>query len=590
MNKLLFQLATLSFLLGQSTATIDNSEITAEEISDHIRFLSSDRLKGRYPGTPGSNTALRYIEKNWRKLGLLPKGERGFKQIFQFSDDISLFGSNRLRINETKETFRVEVDFIPLGFSGTGKYNAPVVFVGYGFSVKDSVSWNDYDLIDVSGKWVMMFRGGPDGSGRHSKYSEYIPLRKKYMSARDNGAIGILFVNRFDDENQDGLLPLSFTQSSGGKKIAALHISQSLAELLLPEGVSLIDLQAKLDEDKASASISTPYSLSAKIGLKEKKVNGVNLVGYIPGDGSTDEVIIIGGHRDHLGFGGKNSGSLSPYEHAVHNGADDNASGIAGLIELAEKFSVHSDPLKRGLLFIAFDGEEKGLLGSKYFVENPTVDITNIAVMINMDMIGRLKDSSLSVGGTGTSPAFEPMLDSLQNKHHLKLSYNQGGYGPSDHSSFYTKESPVLFFFTGAHEDYHKPSDDWEKINFQGEKQILDLVYDMMVALSNREARPLFTEAGSKNPSSSRRSFKVTFGIIPSYTGTGPGFTIDGVRPDGPAAKAGMVGGDAIIEIGGKPVEDIYDYMYRLGELKLGQTVEVKVRRGSEALVFSVTL
>jgi len=590
MIKLLIQLLLIACVFGQNKSIIDINEITADEILEHIRFLSSDKLKGRYPGTLGAKTAVRYVETEWKKSGVLPLGNRGYKQSFEFSDDVFLFGINRINIIETRQSFRVNNDFIPLGFSGTGKYSAPIVFIGYGFNTKDSVSWNDYDSIDVSGKWVMVFRGSPDGSGRHSKYSEYMPLRKKYMAARDNGAVGILFVNRFDDEDQEGLIPLTFSQSSGGKKIAALHISQTVADRLLESEHDLRDLQNQIDTNKKAASFLMPFSLSAKIGLKEKKINGVNLVGYIPGDGSTEEVIIIGGHRDHLGFGGKNSGSLSPYEHAVHNGADDNASGIAGLLELSEKFSAHSDNLKRGLVFIAFDGEEKGLLGSKYFVENPTVDIKNIAAMINMDMIGRLKDSSLSVGGTGTSPIFEPMLDSLQKRHNLILSYNQGGYGPSDHSSFYTKNTPVLFFFTGAHEDYHKPSDDWEKINSLGEKQILDLIYDIMVTLSNEESRPLFTESGSKSPTSARRSFKVTFGVIPSYTGTGPGFIIDGVRPDGPAAKAGMVSGDAIIEIGGKAVEDIYDYMYRLGELKLGQTVEVKVRRGEEMLVFSVTL
>jgi len=214
----------------------------------------------------------------------------------------------------------------------------------------------------------------------------------------------------------------------------------------------------------------------------------------------------------------------------------------------------------------------------------------NIVTMINMDMVGRLKETTLSVGGTGTSPGFEIMLDSLQLKHGLKLSYNQGGYGPSDHSSFYTKKTPVLFFFTGAHEDYHKPSDDWEKINADGEKQILDLIYDVITVLSNEKEKPPFTSAGSKEPPSSRRKFKVTFGIIPSYTGSGPGFAIDGVRPDGPADRAGLISGDTVVEIGGKKVEDIYDYMYRLGELKKGETVEVKVRRGEEILILLIDL
>jgi len=590
MIRVFFQLLMIACVFGQNKLSIDSIEITADEIREHIRFLASDKLKGRSPGSSGAKTAMRYIEKEWGKSGVLSLGEKGFKQTFDFADGVSLFKRNRLKINETKQTFRVKQDFLPLGFSGTGKFNAPVVFAGYGFSVEDSISWNDYADIDVKGKWALVFRGSPDGSSSHSSYVDYMPLRKKYLAARDNGAIGILFVNRHDDENQDGLTPLTFSRSSGGEKIAALHISEAIAEDLLPADVSLNGLQSSLDTNKKSHSFALPYSLTANIGLKEKMVTGANVVGFIPGDGSVDEFVVIGAHLDHLGMGGENSGSLSPYALAVHNGADDNASGTAGLLELAEKFASNQASLKRGLVFIAFDAEEKGLLGSKYFVEHPTVNLENIVAMLNLDMIGRMGDSSLSVGGTGTSPVFEPMLDSLQGKHGLKLSYNQGGYGPSDHSSFYTKDSPVLFFFTGAHEDYHKPSDDWKKVNADGEKQILDLVYDIVFSLSNQEEKPLFTASGSKAPESSRRSFKISFGVIPSYSNPGRGFAIDGVSSDGPASKAGMLAGDVIVEIGGKEVRDIYDYMYRLGELKKGETVEVKVRRGEEDLVLLVTV
>jgi membrane-associated protease RseP (regulator of RpoE activity) len=291
---------------------------------------------------------------------------------------------------------------------------------------------------------------------------------------------------------------------------------------------------------------------------------------------------------DHLGYGGDGSGSLRPDVNAIHNGADDNASGTAGLLELAEKLA--AKPLKRDVLFIAFDAEEKGLLGSKHFVDNPVVNLENVVTMLNLDMIGRLKDSTLTVGGTGTSPLFEPILDSLQKKHKLNIAYSKEGFGPSDHSSFYAKDIPVLFFFTGTHEDYHKPSDDWEKINANGEQKILELVYDVTTLVGALEEKPLFTTAGPKKRPQGRRGFKVTFGIIPSYGSGGPGLKIDGVRPDGPAETAGIIGGDTLIEIGGKDVQDIYDYMHRLGELKKGQSVDVKVKRGEETLSFTVNL
>ncbi len=583
MIKLITIILLISSLSAKSGKTgSDNINITAEEIRDHIQFLSSDKLKGRHPGTAGYKKAVQYIEKNWKQSGLLPAGNKHYKQLFEFADGISISGYNRFKINETKQTFRVKKDYMPLGFSGTGKTDASVVFVGYGFSVEDSVSWNDYKNINVKDRWVLVFRGSPDGSSPHSAYADYSAMRKKYIGARDNGAIGILFVNRFDDEDQNELTALHFSRSSNQDRIAALHISQEIAEQLLADGVSLKQLQISIDDNKTTASFETGFSVSTQIGLREKSVKGINVVGLLPGDGSTKELVVIGAHMDHLGFGGGESGSLKPDVHAIHNGADDNASGVTGLLELAEKLGSIPGALKRGLLFIAFDAEEKGLIGSKYFVNNPTVEFDNVTAMVNMDMVGRMKESSLSVGGTGTSPLFEPLLDSLKIIHNLKLSYNRGGYGPSDHSSFYAKKSPVLFFFTGSHEDYHKPTDDWEKINVEGEKQVLDLVYDVVVTLSNQEEKPLFTESGSKERASGRRSFKVSMGVIPSYTSSGRGFAIDGVRPDGPAANAGMVGGDAILEINGKEVRDIYDYMSRLGELKKGQEVSVLIQRGDK--------
>ena len=358
---------------------------------------------------------------------------------------------------------------------------------------------------------------------------------------------------------------------------------------MLPNNTTLKDLQEKLDNNRSSISFDLNVSISATVGLRTKKSKGTNVLGLVPGDGSSDQIIILGAHMDHLGYGGAGSGSLQPDEHTIHNGADDNASGTAGLLELAEKLAANPYPLKRDVLFIAFDAEEKGLLGSKHFVDNSVINLENVAAMLNMDMIGRLKDSSLTVGGTGTSPLFEPLLDSLENIHKLKISYSKEGFGPSDHSSFYIKDIPVLFFFTGTHEDYHKPSDDWEKINATGEQKILELIYDVTAYIGAQDKKPGFTTAGPRERPQGRRRFNVTFGIIPSYASSGPGLTIDGVRPDGPAKAAGVQAGDIIIEIDGKDIQDIYDYMHRLGELKKGQEVAVMVKRGKDTLKLIVS-
>ena len=291
-----------------------------------------------------------------------------------------------------------------------------------------------------------------------------------------------------------------------------------------------------------------------------------------------------------MGFGGNESGSLSPDTLAIHNGADDNASGTAGVLELAGKLSANRNLLKRSILLMGYNAEEEGLLGSKYFVNNPTVDLSMIVSMINMDMIGRMSDKKITVGGTGTTSEFEMILKEVNKNHGLQLKMSPEGYGPSDHASFYVNDIPVLFFFTGTHTDYHKPSDDWQHINVQGEKQVVDLIYDLTLKLSNLDEKLAFTEAGPKEPNQSRRSFNVTFGVIPSYGSQAEGLEIDGARKDGPAANAGMQKGDVIIEISGKEIKNIYDYMYRLAELKAGQTVEVKVLRNNKELLLSVNL
>jgi len=311
------------------------------------------------------------------------------------------------------------------------------------------------------------------------------------------------------------------------------------------------------------------------------------VVGLLEGTGETGETIVIGAHMDHLGYGGRGSGSLGS-EDKIHNGADDNASGTAGLLELAQLFS--NNPPKNDILFIAFDAEEKGLIGSKHYVKHPTVELDSVRLMVNLDMIGRMTDSSVTVGGTGTSPLFEPLLDSLNASGSLRLSYNKAGFGPSDHSSFYAKNIPVLFFFTGTHEDYHRPSDDWEKINAGGINMILDLASKTVRHVDDMKEKPRFTEAGPKERAGGRRPFRVTFGIIPSYAGGERGLKLDGVQPDGPAATAGIIKGDILIEINGKEIKDIYDYMHRLGSLKKGQEVPVKVLRGNDTLELFVQL
>ena len=320
-----------------------------------------------------------------------------------------------------------------------------------------------------------------------------------------------------------------------------------------------------------------------------EKIKIPNVVGMVPGTTLKDEYIVIGAHFDHLGYGGAHSGSLEMNSSAIHNGADDNASGIAGMLELASKLSSERKKIKRSLIFIAFNAEEQGIFGSKYFVKNSPVNTSNIITMINLDMIGRLNNLSLNISGTGTSPLFNKILDKISKKHYLNINKNPEGFGPSDHSSFYSNNIPVLFFFTGGHSDYHKPSDDWNKINSSGQKKIVDMIYDVVLEIDNNTKRPKFTEAGPKSMASPGRvKLKVTFGFMPSYSSIGKGLGVDGVRTEGPAGKAGLVKGDIILEINGEVVKDIYAYMGILEKLKPGESSEVKVLRNNNEITLTI--
>lgn len=310
-----------------------------------------------------------------------------------------------------------------------------------------------------------------------------------------------------------------------------------------------------------------------------------NIIGFL--DNKAAYTIIIGAHYDHLGLGENGSSLDANPQNKIHNGADDNASGVAGLIELARYFESNKKKESYNFLFIAFSGEELGLFGSKFFAEHPTIDLTKVTYMINLDMIGRLDPAtkSVAVSGTGTSDVWETELKKLSSD--LKIKTDSAGIGPSDHTSFYLKNIPALHFFTGSHSDYHKPSDDWEKINYSGEKQVLDLIVKMIEDL---DGAPKLNFLATKNKSmSSARSFKVTMGIMPSYTSSDTGLKVDGVTDGKPAHKAGILTGDVIIQIGELQIKDIQAYMDALGKFQKGDTVPVKLKRSNEVLTLNVT-
>jgi membrane-associated protease RseP (regulator of RpoE activity) len=313
-----------------------------------------------------------------------------------------------------------------------------------------------------------------------------------------------------------------------------------------------------------------------------------------------NEAIVIGAHYDHLGRGGE--GSLASREGEIHHGADDNASGVAGMLELARIFSAERKNLKRTLDFIAFSGEEEGLLGSNFYVNHPLWPLNKIVAMINMDMIGRMKDNRLMIGGVGTASGWRGLFDFINHLSvpyyigrnppppppSFSLSLNEDGFGPSDHSSFYSKQIPVLFFFTGTHDDYHKPSDTADKINYKDEARIITFIAILLRSIDLDEKRPTYTVAKSESQGRSM-NFRVYLGTIPNYAESNDGLKLDGVREDSPASKAGLKAGDRIIRIAGREVRNVYDYTYALGEMKAGEVYEVEIVRGTETLKLKIT-
>ena len=574
----------LGFLLIHHKQSNQSFDISENEIMDHIRFLSHEKRDGRLPGSRGSKDVVAYLIGCLKSYGLEAGNKNSFIQPFDINAGVRLREKNYLIING--DTLFPEIDYSPLSFSASGEVSGSIVFAGYGFNINEKdIKWNDYENINAVGKWVMVMRHGPERGAQHSIYSPHMPLYKKMMIARDKGALGIIFVSQKKDE---GLYPLNniINQNNGG--IPAIHLSNSSANKLLKRfGWTQKKIQKKMDESLASVSFDMKnIKLEALINLQMIKKRGANVVGRIKSGNRKyrDEYVVIGAHFDHIGTGGPGSGSRTPNEITFHPGADDNASGTAGLLELAQKLAFQKSRLKRSVLIVAFDAEEQGLLGAKHFIENPPVKLENIVSMINMDMIGRLKDSVATVGGVGSSPSFKPLLDSLKLNRSFDLTMSMPGFGPSDHAAFYSKDIPVLFFFSGLHEDYHTPNDTWKKINPKGEKDLLDLIYDTVFYIARQAHPPIFSEAGPKeNPSTNTPRLKITLGIMPKYGSPEEGLEIEAVtRKNGPAAEAGMKKGDVIKSINNKPIINIYDYMGELSNFKKGMDVPFEIERNGK--------
>jgi aminopeptidase YwaD len=583
MKKLLLVLLTISGLSFAQNK--HNPEITADEILHHISYLASDSLEGRMTGTPFLYKAADYLKNEYESYGLKPLYNGSYFQEFPFIKKVELGNNNDLSIgskNETKPALQKE--YMPLAFSDNLTVKGELVFAGYGISAKD-LNYDDYANFDVKDKIVLVFRNHPDMKSPHSKFEQYSSLRYKTTNARDKGAKAIIFINT-SDKTDDPLIELKYDNAGNISEISAIQIKRNVLNFIL-----LNDLQNKIDSTLTPQSflVEPKTIVNITTDVNEVKGKSVNVGAYVEpiNNKYPNQYLVIGAHFDHLGWGEQNS--LYVGKPMIHNGADDNASGTSGLLELAEKFATVREKIDREIVFISFSGEELGLLGSAYTVNHFPLPIENDIAMINMDMIGRLNDKNdLIVYGTGTSSNWKSILDD-KNDYDFNLTFNDEGFGPSDQSSFYGKKIPVLFFFTGTHSDYHKPTDDTEKINSKGEEKVVDYVYDVASAIVNSDNRPDYISVERKD-TGRMTGTRVYVGTVPDFAGNVDGYKLGGVTDGSPAAKAGLQGGDIIIKFGDKKISNIYDFTYALGDYVPGDKVNVIVKRGDENITFEIEL
>ncbi len=588
---LLLLLIPGSLLMTVCSFNKEDPNITTEELFQHISYLASDSLKGRLPGTEEDRLAAIYIADEFSKAGLQLIGDGGL-QAFEVITDLETGATNYLRIGDMDAG--LSEDFAPFPFTANKESSAGVVFAGYGFDIDmQEVQWNDYASLDVTGKWVMVLRGSAEIDSTVSPFHAYSNDRDKAMMAGDKGAAGILFVSGPNFDAEDKLITLE--QREGKVGIPAIHISRKTADLLLASaGTSTESLENKLNTSREPSSFGVDVTVAAGASVQPTTTTTYNVIAYLKGSNpeTSDKHIVIGAHYDHLGMGGKRSSSRKPDTTAAHNGADDNASGVAALLEIAEALALGAEPPANSYLFIAFGAEEMGLLGSKHYVNNPELPLEEIRVMINLDMVGRLRNQQLQVGGVGTAKETEEIVTKLILHDSLVLSTTREGFGASDHSSFYGKDVPVLFLTTGAHTDYHTPEDDVENINLGGMVSVAD--YAAMIAqhIDQMDSSLTYQEAGPKVRPQGRRGARITLGIMPDFTDNDDkdGMRVDFVTPGKPAYNGGMQKGDYIMAIEGQPVNGIYDYMYRLKSVNKGQIIVVTVKRDEKELDLLVQL
>jgi Zn-dependent M28 family amino/carboxypeptidase len=570
-----------------------------------IEYLASDQMEGRGPGTAGINAAANYIACYFKGLGLAPPpGQKSYFQPFHY---ITVNGVDpKTNLKTADKSWKPSDDFNPLAISAESEFSGPVVFVGYGITAdkdKDgkAIHYDDYANIDVHGKVALALRFEPvDSSGKSrlsaDGWSDHASLVAKAKLAAEHGATALLIVHPPVHHGPELLAAISRRFGERPAPIPMIHIKQHVAEELLKSaGASdLKSYQGSIDESFTPKSFAlSNVIISGGIALNRDNFELNNVQAFLPAKGKrAREFIVVGAHYDHLGRGGQ--GSLAAYSGQIHHGADDNASGTAALMELARLLS-SGPPLQRSVIFVAFSGEEEGLLGSQHWVSEPPVPLKQVVAMINMDMVGRVKNNSLLVGGTGTAAPFEEILNRIDQQSPLDFKSTwRNGIAPSDNTSFVAREIPVLFFFSGTHADYHRPTDTAEKINYPAEAEVINVAAKVIIEIAGRDDLQ-FTKVPTTNPTTmasdpTLRTGGASLGVIPDYSGEEvKGVKITGTTPNSAAAKAGLVANDVLIQFDNKKIETLYDLTDALNAATPGKTIKLQIIRDGKALTVEAT-
>ncbi len=603
------QKASLHPIGGVSDSEPPNK--TKKSIREHIEFLADDALAGRMTGSEGAQRAAEHIAAQFAQLNLKPIGnEQSYFQAFEFtagrrimSEENKFHITRQMHGSEQVLEFGVEQDFQPLSFSRNGVVEGEVVFVGYGLTVPGELDegYDAYAGLDVQDKIVVAFRYAPESvrPERRQQLNRYAGLRYKAMQAREHGAKAFLVVAGPNSPNAGKLIPLDFDSSLADSGIVAASINDTIANTLFAlSGKDLKEIQSGLDVENPHFVGQFPLpDVKVKIAVSVEKVKKTdqNVVALLPPSASTDDIeyVIVGAHYDHIGHGEIGSLARKGEEGQIHNGADDNASGTAVVLELATTLSTayreHPDTFNRGIIFALWSGEELGLIGSTHFANQPMVPLEKVAAYLNFDMVGRLRDNKLILQGVGSSPVWTKLIEKRNIPIGFNLTLQADPYLPTDVTAFYPKKVPVLSFFTGGHEDYNRPTDDIETLNYDGLERISKLAYGIISDLISAPERPEYVRVErSQSKEGNRDTLRAYLGTIPDYTTEGVGVKLSGVRARGPADKAGLKGGDIIVEFGEQQIANIYDYTYALDAVKIGIPIEVVVLREGKRIKLTV--